>query len=672
MTGSHPKDISARVPRFRHLLNPNLIVLDVEAPDLLGVCGVLVDHLIDRGDFSESQRAELLDKIGARERVASTAIGGGGVAPHVFVDYAERPMVVMARLATPLDIRTPDGIPADLVFMLVGKREDARGHLETLMQVSRLLGDSVFREEVHAATSVTKVLEAALGVEHRLIAEESPSGALSRAGIETRTGRFAGGLIDDLRRRLPLYGDDFRQGLSLSSVAVTIFLFFACFTGAVTFGALTSASTGGQIGTFEMILVTAVGGLLYALFSGQPLVILGGTGPVLIFTALLYRQCEHMGLPFLPVYAWVGLWAALFTIILAVTDASVFLRYVTRFTDEIFVLLMAGIFIEEAVINLTKEFKSDLLISYSTALSSVVLGCGTLAIAMVLRQFRRGTLLRSWARKFLADFGTVIAIGAMTLLATQMRDFTSLPHITVSTEISVNAVDLMAAPTWVIFAAMVPAGFLAILIFFTQQITGRVINAPQFKLKKGPGYHLDLLVVGVLMGLSSLFGLPWLVAATVRSLNHVSALQTDTVRENRLTGVAIHVLVAASLLLLPFLAYVPMACLYGIFLYMGIVSFSGNQFWERVTLWAMDPALYPATHYLRRVPTRIVHLFTAMQFVSFVGLYTVKVVLGILFPIGVAALVPIRMLMGRFFDDRHLAALDAEETPDEEADREAE
>ena len=55
------------------------------------------------------------------------------------------------------------------------------------------------------------------------------------------------------------------------------------------------------------------------------------------------------GLPFLPFYAWVGLWAGLFTVILAVTDASVLIRHLTRFTDEIFVLLIAVIFIYKAV-----------------------------------------------------------------------------------------------------------------------------------------------------------------------------------------------------------------------------------------------------------------------------------------------------------------------------------
>ena len=101
------------------------------------------------------------------------------------------------------------------------------------------------------------------------------------------TGRPFGGLRDDLRRRLPFYASDFRDGLHPKVAASTLFLFFASIANAVAFGGLTGLVTGGQIGTVEMIVATAVGGILFALLSAQPLTILGGTGPIVIFTGLL-------------------------------------------------------------------------------------------------------------------------------------------------------------------------------------------------------------------------------------------------------------------------------------------------------------------------------------------------------------------------------------------------
>jgi len=686
-----PPNVSTRVPRIGALLDEENVLLDVEASSMAEVCSILVEHVVKQGLIPEDKRDELLEKLLAREQASSTAIGLGAVCPHAFVDYLAKPIVLFARLTAPLEDReahAPDGTPADLVFLLLGRKDDAREHLESLMQVARLLQDAAFRQAVHKAKTVTEVAFATVASEQRLDpVAEKPS--LVRAGIETRTGRFAGGIMDDIRRRLPFYADDIKKGLSLQGLAATVFLFFACLTAAVTFGSVMAVETNGAIGPVEMLLATALCGVIYALFSGQPLIILGGTGPLLVFTAILYKLSEPLGVEFLPLYAWTGIWAGLFTILLAVFDASVWMRYLTRFTDEVFVLLIAAIFIYEAIRLTVAEFTQDE--NYATAVSTVILVAGTFGIAMVLRQIRKSSLLRPWARNFLADFGTVIAIGAMCYVGYKMRFDTNLPHIVVPENFSLSPSDhlvpIMNLPVWAIALTALPGLFATVLIYLDQQITARVVNSPHFNLTKGPAYHLDLGLVGVLTALCSILGWPWLVAATVRSLNHVAALSTthaedsatgphvvsEGVLENRVTGLGIHVLVGASLFFVPLLAKVPMACLYGIFLYMGIASLSGNQFAQRVTLWARDPDLYPPMHYLRQVPVKTVHLFTLIQAACLAVLWIVKTsVLAVLFPLILGLLVPIRLfLLPRLFSERQLAALDAEETPEEETDHEA-
>jgi len=681
------------VPSPEHLfLDEECVVLDVPGATLEEIGRALVEHLIRLEVVPIEHADELTERVVERERSSSAAIGEGVFVPHVYADFVERPVVLFARLRDGVALNAPDDQPCDLVFFLVGRRGEQDRHLATLTQITRLLQNGRFRDVLERAESTSEVIAAAQAAVDHLRTQARPDAtALARAGLEERSGRLLGGVRDDVRRKLPHYVDDLRRGLSLKGLATTIFLFFACFTAAVTFGALMDAETGGAIGAVEMLIATAICGVAYALLSGQPLLILGGTGPLLVFTALLFQLTGRFeSVEFLPFYAWVGLWAAAITVVLAVTDASVWIRYFTRFTDEIFVLLIAAIFIVEAVRLLAAEFEQDELISYATAISAVVLAAGTFGIAIGLRQIRKSTLLRRGMRNFLADFGVVIAIAAMSAVAYFMRGTTELPHISVPTDVDFDPTSHLVAlgglPAWAIAAAAIPGAFAAILIFLDQQITARVVNSPQFNLEKGPGYHLDLLVVGGLVALCSVMGWPWLVAATVRSLNHVAALSTthvelrpgrtqvvtDRVVENRLTGVAIHVLIGLSILLVPVLALVPMACLYGIFFYMGIATLSGNQLFQRVTLWVRDPELYPRTHYLRRVPTKVVHGFTAVQVVSLSVLWLVKAsAAAILFPLVLALLVPLRLALPRFFDERHLAALDAEETPEDEGEREA-
>lgn len=86
-----------------------------------------------------------------------------------------------------------------------------------------------------------------------------------------------------------------------------------------------------------------------------------------------------------------------------------------------------------------------------------------------------------------------------------------------------------------------------------------IVSQKARRLLKGSGFHLDLLLIGSLGGLCGLFGLPWLTAATVRSVTHVNALtvmrtaiapgdkpQIQEVREQRVTGVLIASLVGES------------------------------------------------------------------------------------------------------------------------------
>lgn len=51
---------------------------------------------------------------------------------------------------------------------------------------------------------------------------------------------------------------------------------------------------GGVACLLQMIAATALCGMVYAAFSGQPLTIIGSTGPVLAFIAVLYKTAARL------------------------------------------------------------------------------------------------------------------------------------------------------------------------------------------------------------------------------------------------------------------------------------------------------------------------------------------------------------------------------------------
>jgi len=101
-----------------------------------------------------------------------------------------------------------------------------------------------------------------------------------------------------------------------------------------------------------MIVAVSIGNFVFALFAGQPLVVLGGTGPTLIFEDIVYMFCVGNGIPYLNFRFWIGLWTALMMIVLVAANASVIMRLFTRFTEEIFSALISFIFIYEALRSL--------------------------------------------------------------------------------------------------------------------------------------------------------------------------------------------------------------------------------------------------------------------------------------------------------------------------------
>jgi hypothetical protein len=374
-------------------------------------------------------------------------------------------------------------------------------------------------------------------------------------------------------------------------------------------------------------------------------------------------------------------------VLLAVTDASALMRFFTRFTDEIFAALIAVIFIVEALGSMTDPF-TESSVDYAAALFGVVLSLGTYALSRTLKNAAQTRYLIAGLRNFFSDFGPAIAISAMTLLAV------SLPAVELATPAIPETfgtttgrpwlVDLRSLPTWAIFAAAGPALMATILLFLDQNITTRLVNAPAHKLRKGPGFHLDLLVVGLIVGVGSVFALPWIVAATVHALNHVKSLATvevvdeggvqkpiiRSVRENRVSALMIHVLIGCSILILPLIQLIPMSVLFGLFLFMGFNTLAGNQLWDRFLLWFTDPRLYPKTHYVRRVGTAQIHLFTLIQVLALGALWLLKTsAIGILFPVLIALLVPLRLGLGRRFSQAELAALDADEELEEQEER---
>ena len=92
----------------------------------------------------------IFDVLLQRERLGSTALGGGIAIPHGRFPQIDRVRGFFARLASPVDFDALDHQPVDIVFMLMAPEAAGADHLKALARVSRVLRDRPLVEKLRA------------------------------------------------------------------------------------------------------------------------------------------------------------------------------------------------------------------------------------------------------------------------------------------------------------------------------------------------------------------------------------------------------------------------------------------------------------------------------------------------------------------------------------------
>ncbi|KAG7274225.1 hypothetical protein CRUP_007662 [Coryphaenoides rupestris] len=427
-----------------------------------------------------------------------------------------------------------------------------------------------------------------------------------------------------------------------------------------------------------------------------------------VFEKILFKFCSDYDLCYLSLRTSIGLWTAILCLVLVATDASSLVCYITRFTEEAFAALICIIFIYEALeklVHLGEQYPvnmhshpdnatfhtcqcsppvntTPLQVWNSSGLSidapswssldvqacrrlggtlscryvpdvlfwSVILFFTTFFLSSFFKQFKTKRYFPTKVRSTISDFAVFLTIMIMVLVDYLVG--IPSPKLEVPERFQSRGwliSPLGPNPWWTLLAAVIPALLCTILIFMDQQITAVIINRKENKLKKGCGYHLDLLVVAVMLGVCSVMGLPWFVAATVLSISHVNSLKLETqcaapgeqprflgVREQRITGLLIFLLMGCSVFMTSVL-----------------------KLFDRIKLFGMPAKHQPDLIYLRYVPLWKVHVFTLVQLTCLTLLWVIKAsAAAVVFPMMVLALVFIRKLLDFCFTKRELSWLD--------------
>ncbi|KAJ8251233.1 hypothetical protein GJAV_G00218760 [Gymnothorax javanicus] len=767
--------------QLRRAMVSGVVLLDLAERSLSGVAEKVVDELVSKKEIRRGDREELLRSLlQKRSQQTEATEKSSGVEMQAFsvtrkrdtalsveaslvlsgaLEFLQKPVVAFIRLSEAAIMETALEAPVAVrfVFMMVGPSQPTMDYHESGRSMGALMTDRVFNTAAYLANNEKELtdamadfmdcsivvppteiqnedmLQSIITFQKKLLRDrlrpsdtqlffnEKPKAPEEpREDPLARTGWPFGGMIKDIKRRYPKYLSDFVDGLNIQVLSAVIFIYFAALSPAITFGGLLADKTEGMMGVPELLISTCIQGVIFCLIAAQPVLVIGFSGPLLVFEDAFYGFCKSQNIEYIVGRVWVGMWLVVIVLVVVAAEGSFLVRFISRFTQEIFSILISLIFIYETFAKLFKVFQAHpLSLNYdyldpslpdpfshpgqaslnasnnngttvtpdkrsfpNTALLSMCLMLGCFFIAFFLRHFKNSRFLPGPIRRMIGDFGVPIAIFIMVAIDIFIKD-TYTQKLVVPKGLSVSNPSArgwiinprgmkQTFPIWMMFASFIPALLVFILIFLESQITTLIVSKPERKMVKGSGFHLDLLIIVAMGGISSIFGVPWLSAATVRSVTHANALtvmskgpkpEIQKVLEQRVSGILVAALVGISILMEPILKMIPITALFGIFLYMGITSLNGIQLWDRILLLFTPKKYYPSIAYATMVKPLRMHLFTLIQVVCLVILWLVKSSpFSLALPFAIILTIPLRVLMtGRVFSTLEMKCLDAED-----------
>ncbi len=267
-----------------------------------------------------------------------------------------------------------------------------------------------------------------------------------------------------------------------------------------------------------------------------------------------------------------------------------------------------------------------------------------------------------------------------------------------------------------IFAALFPAFMLYLLFFIDHNISSILTQAPKYNLKKPPAYHWDFFCLGLTILPCAILGLPpgsglipqaplhtrALATSKVIERNGVKHEVTIHVEEQRWSALGQSLMMFVALSLFTVIGWIPKGALSGVYLYLGVGAFHGNEIFRHITLSFVHADKRPRIPIVVNVKWATVQRYTLIQvccaavifgvaqsgtFGEFCMLFITSQCgimvgcayssnrfsfliskIGYVFPALVAALVPIRsFIVSRCFSEEDLKYLDPIGETDEEA-----
>ena len=214
--------------------------------------------------------------------------------------------------------------------------------------------------------------------------------------------------------------------------------------------------------------------------------------------------------------AWSLIHAGWMHYILAIINAHDWtMRYVTKFSTEIFSLLNSIIYFHKAVQELQRAHAA---LSFAAFLYAIIGAIGTMLVAIFLSTAENWKpLFHRYIRMGLAEYAAAISIiifigmphaGELASLDRQTLQVSSHSFTPSDPDRSVFFVQFWHLPIIWIFAAIIPGFIITILFFFDHEVSSIICTIDRYGTRKPGGFAWDIILLGTTTALCGILGLP--------------------------------------------------------------------------------------------------------------------------------------------------------------------
>ena len=129
------------------ILLPDNILLDTESTSKKRVferVGLLFEN------NQQIARSQVFDSLFAREKLGSTGLGQGVAIPHGRIAKLRDATAAFVMTSNPIPFDAPDGLPVNLIFVLLVPERANDLHLQILGELAQMFSDSRFRNSLIA------------------------------------------------------------------------------------------------------------------------------------------------------------------------------------------------------------------------------------------------------------------------------------------------------------------------------------------------------------------------------------------------------------------------------------------------------------------------------------------------------------------------------------------